>query len=82
MKTYRDSWGVATRILDLGTSTPRPLYPKKEPRYPLDRRLSGPQIQSGSGGEEKSPIIVPVGNWTPVIQPSYYTDWAIPARWI
>jgi hypothetical protein len=55
MKTY---WG----ILDLGTrwrwvvsSTPRPSLPQgKSLRYPLDRRLSGPQSRSGRGGEEKN----------------------------
>jgi len=31
-----------------------PLYPQgKSPCYPLDRRLGGPQSQSGHGGEEK-----------------------------
>jgi hypothetical protein len=30
--------------------TPRSLYPQgKSPRYPLDRRLGGPQNQSGRG---------------------------------
>jgi hypothetical protein len=34
--------------------SPRPLYPQgKSPWYPLDRRLGGPQSQSGYGGEEK-----------------------------
>jgi hypothetical protein len=51
---------------DLGPSwrwvvsfTPRPLYP----RYPLDRRLGGPQSQSGRSGEEK--ILDPIGTRTP-----------------
>jgi hypothetical protein len=47
-------------FLDLGTSwrrmvsfTPRPLYPRvKSPRYPLHRRLGGPQNRSGRRGEE------------------------------
>jgi hypothetical protein len=31
-------------------------YPKeKSPWNPLDRRITGPQIQSGSSGEEKNP---------------------------
>jgi len=35
--------------------TPRPLYPRgKSLRYPLDRRLGGPQSRSGRGGEEKN----------------------------
>jgi hypothetical protein len=34
--------------------TPQPLYPQgKNPWYPLDRRLGGPQSRSGCGGEEK-----------------------------
>jgi hypothetical protein len=34
--------------------TPRPLYPRgKTPRYPLDRKLGGPQSLSGRFGEEK-----------------------------
>jgi hypothetical protein len=54
--------GIVLRILDLGTRqrsvvsfTPRPLYlQRKNPWYPLDRRLSGPQSRSGRGGEEKN----------------------------
>jgi len=46
--------------------TPRPLYP----RYPLGRRLVGPQSRCGhSGGEEKNL--------------RHCTDWAIPApQWL
>jgi hypothetical protein len=34
---------------------PAALPPGKEaPWYPLDRRLGGPQIRSGLGGEEKN----------------------------
>jgi hypothetical protein len=34
--------------------TPWPLYSRvKSPRYPLDRRLGGPQSRSGRFGEEK-----------------------------
>jgi hypothetical protein len=32
---------------------PAELLPEKEPCYPVDRRLDGPQSQSGRGGEEK-----------------------------
>jgi hypothetical protein len=61
----------STRFLDLGTSwkwmvsfTPRPLYPRgKSPRYPLDRRLGGPQSQSGRYEEVK--IIPPTRTRTP-----------------
>jgi hypothetical protein len=48
-------------FLDLGPTwrwmvsfTPRPLYPReKNSRYPLDRRLGGPQNRSGRHGEVK-----------------------------
>jgi hypothetical protein len=33
---------------------PATLSPGKEPRYPLDRRLGGPQSRSGDGDEEKN----------------------------
>jgi hypothetical protein len=55
----------------------------KSPQYPLDRRLGGPQIQSGQcEGEE---ILDPTGTQTLtplVVQPmaSHYTDYAIPAQ--
>jgi hypothetical protein len=53
-------WMYRSLILDLGTSwrwvvsfTPRLLYPRgKSPRYPLDRRLGGPQSRSRRRGEE------------------------------
>jgi len=46
MKTYR--------ALD-EAFTPGPLYlQEKIPRYPLDRRLGGPQSRSGRGDEEKN----------------------------
>jgi len=47
---------------------PAALAPGKEPPVPLDRRLGGPQSQSGCG-EEGREIPDPVGNRTPVIQP-------------
>jgi hypothetical protein len=62
---------------------PRLLYLQgKSPRYPLDRRLSGPQRLSGQRGELK--ILAPTGTRTtnPLdVQPvaSRYTDRAIPA---
>jgi hypothetical protein len=55
-------WRCSSTILDLGTRwrwvvslTPRPLYP----RYPLDRRLGGPQSRSGRSGEEKNLLPLP-----------------------
>jgi hypothetical protein len=67
MKAYRGSGGLAQRIFDLGTRwnwvvsfTSRPFYLQEEsPRYPLNRRLSGPQSRSGRGGEEKNSQILP-----------------------
>jgi hypothetical protein len=55
MKAYWGSGGMASRILNLGSGwrwvvsfTHRSLYPQgKSPWYPLDRRLGGPQSQSG-----------------------------------
>jgi hypothetical protein len=56
-----ESGCIDPHFFHLGTSwrwvvnfTPRPLYPRgKSPRYPLDRRLGGPQSQSGRFGEMK-----------------------------
>jgi hypothetical protein len=63
--------------------TPRPLYPRERaPRYPLYRRLGGPQSRSGQHGEVK--ILDPTGirtSTSQVVQPvaSRYTDCSIPA---
>jgi hypothetical protein len=48
-------------------------------RYPLGRRLGGPQNQSRRHGEED--IIEPTGTRSPLLQPvdSRHTDCAIPA---
>jgi hypothetical protein len=62
VKTQWGSGGIAPRILNLVTRwrwvvsfTPRPLYPRgKSSLFPLDRRLGGPQSQSGCCGEEKN----------------------------
>jgi hypothetical protein len=62
MKIYWGNGGIAPRIIDLGTRwrwvvsfTPRPLYPQgKNPWYPLNRRLGGPQSRFGHCGEEKN----------------------------
>jgi hypothetical protein len=61
MKAYWESRGIAPRILYLGTlmevsgqlHAPTALLRVKSPRYPLDRRLGGPQSRSGRGSEEK-----------------------------
>jgi hypothetical protein len=60
--------------------TPRPLNSRgRSPRYPLDRRLGGPQSRSGRRGEEK--ILCPNSNPS-VFQPvaSRCTGYAIPAH--
>jgi hypothetical protein len=78
-------WRYLSTILDLGTRwrwvvrfTAWPLYPLgKRSRYPLDRRLRGPQSRSGRCGvQEKS--LAPAGNPTPAAQPIARrdTDWA------
>jgi hypothetical protein len=62
-------------FLGLGTSwrwvvnfTLRPLYPRgKSPRYPVDRRLGGPQSRSERLGEKK--ILDPTGTRTPTSPP-------------
>jgi hypothetical protein len=64
-KPWRRFGGVEVWLhafFDLGTRwrwvvsfTPRPLYPQgKSPRYPLDRKLGGPQSRYGHGVEEKN----------------------------
>jgi hypothetical protein len=66
MKAYWGNGGVASRSLNLGTRfrwvvgfMPQPLYSRgKIPRYPLDRRLGGPQSRSGHSGEEKEILIL------------------------
>jgi hypothetical protein len=47
---------------------PAALLQGKCPWYPLDRRLSGPQRQSGRGGEEKNSQFLPDLE-PPIIQP-------------
>jgi hypothetical protein len=84
MKTYGE-WRYSSTILVLGNKcrwvvsfTPRPLYLRgKSPRFPLYRRLGGPQSSAGYCGDS------PAGNRIPAVQSvaSQYTDWAIPAHW-
>jgi hypothetical protein len=83
MKVYWGSVGTIPRILELGTRwrrvvsfTPRPLYAQgKSPRYPLMRRLGGPQSRYRTGGEEKNSHPLP-GLEPLIIQPvaQRYTD--------
>jgi hypothetical protein len=91
-------WGsgcIDPRFLDLGTSwrlmvsfKPRPLYPRgKSHRYPLDRRLGGPQSRSERHEEVNILALIGDSKSDPLVaQPvaSRYTDCAIPAldrRW-
>jgi len=59
-------------------ATPRPHYPRGKTRYPLYRRLGGPQGRS----ERVRKISLPPGFDPRTVQPvaSRYTDWAIPAH--
>jgi hypothetical protein len=82
MKKYGE-WMYSSSILNLSTRwwaisfTPRPLYTEgKSLRYPLDRRLGGPQNLSGRCGEEKNPLLYQESN--PGRAARSYTDWAIP----
>jgi hypothetical protein len=51
-------------------SRPSRFTPKETaPQYSLERRLGGPQSQSGRGGGKKNPSSAS-GNWTPVVQPA------------
>jgi hypothetical protein len=85
------SWCIDPLFLDLDTSwrwlvsfTPLPLYSRgKSLRYPLDRRLGGPQSRSGRSGEEKILHPTKTRNSDPsVVQPvaSHYIDYDIPAH--
>jgi hypothetical protein len=84
MKMYWGSGGITPRILDLGTRsmwvvsfTPRPLYSQgRNPWYPLDRRLGGPQSRSGRGGEEKNSQ-PPPGLETPRIMGRPVRKWSL-----
>jgi hypothetical protein len=67
MKTYWGNGGIAAPILNVGTRwrrevsfKPRPLYSRgKNSLFPLEMWLSGPNIQSGRGGEEKNVLSLP-----------------------
>jgi hypothetical protein len=73
--------GIALPFLDLGirrgwvvNSTPQKHFTPEKSRYPLYRRLGGPQGQSGRGGKSR-----PTGIRSPYRSArklSRYTDWA------
>jgi hypothetical protein len=54
---------------------PAALPPRKEPQYPLDRKLGGPQSRPGRDGEEKISCLFRESN--PGRPASSYTNWAI-----
>jgi hypothetical protein len=55
--------------------TPQPFYHQgNSPQYPFDRRLCGPQIQSGHWGEEKH-FPLPEITLRPIAQ--FCIDWAL-----
>jgi hypothetical protein len=54
-------------------SCPDQFTPEKEPKYPSNRRLGGPQSQSRCFEEQKNLLI-----WTP--EHSHYTNFGTPAR--
>jgi hypothetical protein len=72
--------------MEVVSFTPRPLYPQgKSPRYPLDRRLGGPQSPSGRSGEEKnfqtSPGFEPQSSDCPArSQPLYRLNYPGPSQ--
>jgi len=76
MKAYCGSGGIEPSILDLSirwrcvvSFTPQPLYSQgKSPWYPLERRLGGPQSQSGHSGAEKNYQLL-LGLKSLIIQP-------------
>jgi hypothetical protein len=90
MKAYWGSGGIAPRILwprhymGVVSFTPGPLYPqRKSPGYPLDRRLGGPQSDSGRGGEEENfqplpglePPTQPMGLHLTHVNPGCFQRW-------
>jgi hypothetical protein len=53
------------------------LRPGKSPRYPLDRKLGGPQVQSARCGEKKIFLVPGIEPRSSSRGPSRYTDWAV-----
>ena len=67
--------------LDIGwvvNATPRQLYPRKEARYPLYRRLGEPQCRSKRGRKISPTPGFDPGTVKPVA--SRYTDYVMPAH--
>ena len=70
MKAYTGSGGIDPLIFDLGggewlTSRPGCCTARKEPLYPLNRRLGGPQSQCRCFGKENNVLPLPAFEpWT------------------
>ena len=82
---HRGSRGIALLFLDHDTRrgwgvsvTPRSLYTPGKTRYPLYRRLGGPQGRSGEVRKISPPTRIRSRTVQPVV--SRYTDWATPQR--
>jgi hypothetical protein len=81
MYRYTFSWPRHYLEVSGELHAPAALPPGEEPRYPLDRRLGGPQSRPGRHEEEK--ILDPTWTRTPTPQSSNpvasrYTDYATP----
>jgi len=77
-------WVIASRFLNLRTmwDDKTTLLPDKIPRYPLNRRLRGPQSRSGHlWREETSPPVIEsrFSARSPSLYPNRHSDYAIPA---
>jgi hypothetical protein len=71
---YRSTHSWPRCKLVRGRFTPRPLYSLRySPRYPLDRRLGGPQGRSGWRGEEK--VLDSTGTRNPT--PRWSNQWML-----
>jgi hypothetical protein len=82
---------IAPRIFNLDATwrwvvsfTPRPLYSqRKNPWYPLDRRLGELQSRPGRCGEEKNFQPLPgIEHGSSSPSTSRYTNYAIPGSWM
>jgi hypothetical protein len=78
---YNSIHNLWTRWRWMVSFKPWPLYWRgRSPLYPLDRRLGGPHLRSGRGGEEaKSPSLPGIEPCSSSPYPSHYSDLAIPA---
>jgi hypothetical protein len=90
MKTYWVSVGTTLRILNLDARwrwdsfTPRPLYSLgTNPRYPLDRRLGGPQSrpcgESNPSRPTRSLVAIPTDVWR-ILAMALYSDYELDDR--